>query len=118
ANQDSVVVSGTGQAGATVVVVATDGEEIVTSEEVTIDENGNWTVTLEVTSLADGTITFVATATDDDENVATTSLTALKDTIAEGEILEVTDPVNAANAASVFLNGLAELGATVSIVVT
>ncbi len=118
ANQSEVTINGTGQVGASVTVVATDSTDAsVTPDAVTVDAEGNWSVTFDASSLADGTITFNVTATDG-TNTKLGNTTATKDTVAEGQIAEVTSPINAINATGVFLDGTSELDATVSIVAT
>jgi len=116
-NQASVTVSGTGQPGASVVVVASDGTDEVTSSAVIIDEAGEWSLTMDLTSLADGEITFTATATDGEDNSAEDSATSEKDTVATGAILVATDPVNGVTAEAASINGTAEIGSTVEVTI-
>ncbi len=115
-NADSVIANGTGQIGASVVVVASDGANEVTSSAVIIDETGNWLVTMDLSTLADGEITFTATATDGEDSVVDTDSTT-KDTVAVGAILAATDPVNSNNDESGAINGTAEIGSTVEVIV-
>ncbi len=119
-NATSVTIGGTGEAGATVSVVATDGSNTTTAYTTTIAEDGTWSISgIDTSALADGTITFTATATDGNENSAVATRSATKDTVApEGAISGVTDPINLDNAAAVTANGTGEVGATVTLVVT
>ncbi len=118
ANQQTVTVSGTGQIGASISVVATDNTTTTDAVTTTIDEQGNWSVTIDVSTLEDGTLTFNVTATDGNENSAATSITAEKDTVATFLILDADDPITAALATSVGISGIAEAGGTISVVIT
>jgi hypothetical protein len=115
-NQDFVVVSGTGQVGAGISVVAGDGDSSTDPETTTIDSEGNWSVTIDVSGLNDGTITFTVTASEGEDSVVKT-ITAEKDTVTPDlAITDVTDPITAANQAAVTISGTGEAGASVSIV--
>jgi len=115
-NKASVTVTGTGLAGASVVVVASDGTHQVTAAAVIIDEAGEWSVTMDLSSLDDGEVTFTATATDGDDS-AEDSATTLKDTVATGSILAATNPVNGVTAEAAAINGTAEVGSTVEVTI-
>ncbi len=119
-NAEDVTVSGTGEVGATVSLVVSDGTSSTIEYTTTIDQDGNWTITgIDVSSLEDGTLTFTATATDEDENTAQTSITAEKDTVApELAMTSVTDPIDNDNVTSASASGTGEVGATISLVVT
>ena len=75
-NVTSVDASGTAEIGATVTVTLTDGV-ITLTETTTADAFGDWSVTFDASTLADGTVTYEATATDAAGNSAT-------DTAADG----------------------------------
>ena len=112
-NEHAVQISGTGEVGATISLVANSGTETTAAQTTTVDASGNWSISsLNVSSLADGTITFTATATDAAGNTATASMTASKSTIT---LMTVTDPVNSANASNTSANGMGEIGATISV---
>jgi len=116
---EAVTISGTGEPGATVSVAASDGVIGVEPDPVTVgEEGGNWTRTIDVSLLADGTITFTATATDAHGNTATDTITAEKDTVAVIELNSESDVVSAANAESFAFFGTREFLSTVSVSVT
>jgi hypothetical protein len=118
-NETDVAVSGTGQVGASISVVVSDGSNSTTESTATIGEDGTWSITgIDVSGLDDGTITFTATATDGEDNTAEATATATKDTVApEVAVTDVTDPINAANAASTTASGTGEAGANLSLTV-
>ncbi|MEX0676993.1 MAG: Calx-beta domain-containing protein [Pirellulales bacterium] len=115
-NETSVELSGTGEVGAMVSVVASDGGNSTDAVETTIDGEGNWSVTIDVSALDEGTITFTATATDDEDNTIEKSITAHKDTVTEVAITDVTDPITAENADNTSISGTGENGAIISVV--
>ncbi len=119
-NQTNVTASGTGEVGAAISLVATDGTNSTTAYTTTVAADGTWSISgINVSSLADGTITFNVTATDTDQNTATDSKTATKDTVAPAvAVSNVTDPINANNASSTAASGTGEAGATISVVAT
>ena len=119
-NAANVTVSGTGEVGATITLVATNGDNSTDEYTTVIGEDGTWSITgVDVSGLADGTITFTATATDTAGNTAESSLTATKDTVApQIAISTVTDPINAETVASVSITGTGEAGASISVVAT
>ena len=111
------VISGTGEAGATLVV--TVGEHTQTT---TIGEDGNWTVTWPAGTFAAGEYTSEMTivATDAIGNASTTTATIVIDTISEVTIETNTaagdGTINAAEqAAGVTLTGTAQPGSTVDV---
>ena len=118
----AVSVIGTTDIGDTVKVVATRirPTSTTTTYNATVDTSGNWTAAgIDTTGLADGTITFTATATNALGNSATATSTATKDTVAPAiAVTTVTHPINASNAASVSASGTTEIGATVKVVAT
>ena len=92
-----MTISGTGEAGDTISVVADDGDIETEPQTTTVDENGDWTITIDVSALQDGTITFTVTATDAAQNSTTDSITAEKDTVTFVTISEITDPIGIGN---------------------
>ncbi len=116
-NQHAVIVNGTGTVGASISLVASDGTHTA-SGQTTVNASGAWTITgLDVSALADGTITFTATATDTAGNPATTSTTASKDTVAVTvNLASVTDPINSSNQHAVTASGTGTAGANISLV--
>ena len=116
AHANSVTISGTGEAGATISVVITDGTNSTTATTTTVAENGTWSVSgINVSTLADGTITYQVTITDGAFNTAQATQTAVKKTVS---LTVVTNPVNSTNATSTSASGTGEAGATISLVVT
>lgn len=119
ANAANVTVSGTGEAGTTVSVVVTNGASTAPKTTIVL-QDGTWTVTgINVTALADGTVTFNVTATDAAGNTATTSTTQTKDTV--GPALALTQSpttINAAGASNTTLKGTADPGLQISITAT
>jgi hypothetical protein len=78
-NEASVVISGTGEAGATITVVATDGNLTTIAYMTTVAQGGAWSINnVDVSMLADGTITFTVTATDAAGNATEDQITAEK----------------------------------------
>lgn len=116
-NHQAVTVSGTGDPAATVSIVARNGEQSTEAVQVEIDEDGNWTAVIDVSDLADGTITFEITASVGDDEVETT-ITGEKDTVADGAILGATDPINADNVTAASINGTTQVDSSVEVSVT
>jgi cyclophilin family peptidyl-prolyl cis-trans isomerase len=120
-NEDSTTVSGTGEAGATVSVVASDSAgDKTTAQTATVSSSGTWSISgINVSSLKDGTITYTATATDSQNGTATSTMTATKATVAPTvAITTVTSPINLSNQADTSVSGTGSDGDTVSVVAT
>jgi len=108
----SVHVIGTAEAGSTVNVSLTSGATVSGSGTAT---GGNYDITLNTTTLTDGTVVPLVTATDAAGNIssAATTPTATQDTgtpVAPGVTL--LDPINDANKGSVTLTLTGETGTT------
>ncbi|HYN68784.1 MAG TPA: PxKF domain-containing protein, partial [Candidatus Eisenbacteria bacterium] len=116
ANKTSVGASGTVEAGATVAVTVTDGTTTVGPFNATVVST-SWSITgINVTTLADGTVTYKATATDAATNSAFATKTASKDTLAPAApSITSSSPASPANDNSPVLIGSAEPGSTVKI---
>jgi phosphotransferase system IIB component len=81
-NEDSVALSGKVTAGSTVTIVADDadeGTEPTSAVTAVVDAEGNWSATINVSGLSDGTITFTVTASDTAGNQTVATTTAQKD---------------------------------------
>jgi hypothetical protein len=122
ANVAAVPVNGTAEPGSTLTLTVTDaGSAHTVSQTLTASGAGAWTATgLNLTSLNQGTVTYTAKATDAAGNIGSTvTVTSIKDTLAPAAPT-ITAPtyVNAANAANVPVNGTAEAGAAVTLLVT
>jgi hypothetical protein len=120
-NVGSATISGTAEVGATINLTITDGSTSVTGST-TVNGSGNWSITKNVSTLADGTanISYSVTATDAVGNTspAATKTGVSKDTIvpAAPVISTWTHPyINVANVGSAFITGTAEASATVSL---
>ncbi len=105
AAQTSTDASGTTDPGATVDVSATDGALDLGPFPATVDGDGNWSVSgIDVSTLADGTVTYVAVATNALGNASQASVDALKKTTIPAAGTAAIDDgdgfVNAADAAS------------------
>lgn len=81
ANQAAYVVSGTGEAGATVHVTLVGG--VTLTPTALVAGNGSWTLTVNASTLSDGTVTLTATQSDAATNSspATAPVTTAKDTV-------------------------------------
>ena len=116
ANHTSTTVSGTGQVGATISLVATDGTTTTAARTTTVAANGTWSITgFDTSTLKDGTITFTATANDGSGNTATSTRTSTKTTVL---ISSATNPINANNQNSTTVSGTGQVGATISVTAT
>jgi hypothetical protein len=118
----TVTVGGTGEIGATVSVVASDGVNTTSAATVVVGAGGTWSIAdINVTALVDGTITFTATATDGVGNVSLpSSLTSNKDTQAPAVDLTTVTPgttISSQNDGSVSVVGTGEAGATVTLLI-
>ena len=94
-------------------VVATDANEKVLDPVTAIVTGDTWTATLDVSSLADGAITFTATATDPSNNTATATGTATKATVS---VTTVPQSLNIAGSKAAVVGGNVEADATVNVV--
>jgi hypothetical protein len=110
----NVAISGTTVTGGTVSVVATDGAR-TTSPVTASASGGTWSVHLDVSGLADGSITYLVTVTDVNNKSSTVQWQAVKDTVARIAITAATDPITAANQSAVTVSGTAEPGASISV---
>jgi TusA-related sulfurtransferase len=122
ANVSGVPVNGTAEPGSTLTLTVTDAGAVHTlSQTVTASGAGAWTATrLNLTSLNQGTVTYTAKATDAAGNTGSTvTVTSIKDTLAPAApTISAPLYVNAANVANVPVNGTAEAGAAVTLLVT
>ena len=75
--ESAVPFSGTAEPGSTVVVTVTDGTGQVTSAPILVPDSGIWSVTLDVSGLADSLLDVSATATDIIGNTGTSSIPVL-----------------------------------------
>jgi len=118
-NAASTSVSGTGTVGATISVVASNNGTSTAAKTTTVGANGTWSITgINVTSLADGTVTYTATASTPN-GTATATKTAPKDTAAPAvSITSVTTPINGGNFSNASASGTGEAGASISVTVS
>ncbi|MGN6722878.1 MAG: beta strand repeat-containing protein [Marmoricola sp.] len=115
ANQGAVVITGTAAEVSGTISVTLGGLHATTSP----DSSGNWTATIDASSLADGNYTASATETDPAGNV---SAAATKDTVKDATapsaptITSVTNPITTANETAVVVAGpAAEVSGTISV---
>ena len=118
-NQTNTTASGTGTAGATISLVATDGSTTTSPLTTTVSSAGNWSISgVDIFALNDGTITYKATATVSG-TTANSTRTTTKDTAAPAiAISTVTNPLNSANSGAATISGTGEAGALVSVTAT
>lgn len=118
ANQASVAVSGTAEAGATVSVqIADAGSAHTVTRTATAAGDGTWSaVGIDVSALSDGAIGYRVTASDVAGNTGgAATASGTKDTVAPTvAITTATDPVNAA-ATTASASGTAETGSAVTV---
>lgn len=115
ANATSTMAGGTGDVGANISVVATDGVNVTAPIADTVGADGTWSVSgIDVSGLRDGTITFVAA--DITHGPPTVTLTATKDTIVPVAIVSLVNPFATGGTGTATAQGVGEVGATVSLV--
>lgn len=121
-NVAAVPVSGTAEVGGTVSLTIRDSGSLNTiTVSTTVSGTGNWTLSPNLTTLNEGTLSFAATVTDPAGNTgAPATATSTKDTAAPlaPSSLSVPTYVNAANVSAVPVSGSAEAGSTVTLTVT
>jgi hypothetical protein len=108
-NDEATTASGTGHPGATIKVKASNGPNETQEYTTTVDTNGVWTIeNIDVTTLADGTITYTAVATFGTET-ATSTKTATKDsTPPDLTVNLLPEFINAAGATNASISGTTE----------
>ena len=118
ANDQAFVVSGGAEDGSTVEVTVTDSGSGEVSDTT---DGGAWELTLDISSLADGPLSVVATATDDAGNVSPASepTPVTKDTVAPAAPVFDFDndpaPVDETNQGAVSISGTAERNADIRV---
>ena len=121
ATQAAVVVSGTGVAGTTINLNLVDQVKQSVTTSTPARQDGTWSTTVDVHTVADGIITATATATNPSGNTGSvsTAVTSRKDTLAPAAptITGFTNPVTSTNQTVVHLTGTAESGSNVRIVI-
>lgn len=122
ANQTAITVTGTAEPNSTITLSITDGTTTVHPTGAA-DDGGAWSINdADVSSLADGTLTVTATATDAAGNtsVASDSKTTQKDATppAKPVVSTVTNPITASNFTAVAVSGTAEDNASVTVTFT
>ena len=116
-NQTSVVVSGTGEEGASAsVVLKASPRERGIVQAVPVGPDG-YTAVLDASALSDGPIAATVTLTDAAENRSESRwATSTKDTVAPAApTVDVADPIDASNETAVDVTGTGEDGATADI---
>jgi len=119
-NAANTSVSGTGEGGVLISIVANNGAHNTTAQTTTVSIGGTWTISgIDLSAISDGTITYTASATDAAGNTATASKTATKDTVAPTvSITSVISTITSANETNTSASGKGTVGATISIVAT
>jgi hypothetical protein len=120
-NVANVPVSGMAEPGATVTLTVTDpGTAHTVSQTPTANGAGAWSATaLNLTTLNQGTVTYKVTATDAAGNASTIATTTnTKDTVSATPVVTPPSSVTPANVGTVLVNGTADAGATVSLLIT
>lgn len=83
-NASATSAGGTGEVGATITLIVTNGASSSTTYSIVVGAGGTWTIAnIDVSGLPDGTLTYTATAADAVGNTATSMLTTSKDTSSE-----------------------------------
>ena len=120
--QTTVSVTGTAEASSSVNIVFTDTLDIIESITVMTNSSGLWTIaSINLSALADGTITIRARATDIVSNISVATNTIItKDTVSPTipTIATVADDniVNSNEVSSILLTGTAEASSSVNII--
>ncbi|MEX2113841.1 MAG: Ig-like domain-containing protein, partial [Pirellulales bacterium] len=118
-NVATTAASGTGEVGASIVLVVSDGTNSTADLTTTVAGDGTWSIIdIDLTDLDDGTITYTVTATDAVDNAATDTLNAVKDVVANAAFLSATNPINANNVTAVSTIGTGEDGADIELVIS
>src|SRR5205814_666315 len=122
ANASSIGLSGTTEPGSSVLVTISDGTHKVTPSTIA-DNAGHWALSsVDVRSLADGTLSATAVATDAAGNPSAVSAaaTSTKDPVAPAKpvVVSMTSSVRAADASSIALSGTAEPGSSVVVTIS
>lgn len=83
-NQATYAITGTGEVGDTVNVTVTDGVSVTAAVYGTVDATNNFSMPVDISTLAEGSVTIIATQTDTAGNVslASTPVSVTKDTTA------------------------------------
>ena len=120
ANQATVVVSGTGEVGATANISVDDANAATPAVTTTasVGESG-YSGSVDASSLDDGTITATVTLTDTGGNTGPAGTdTATKDTTPDAPTVTISpDPINATNQTAVTISGIGEANGTANITV-
>ncbi|MFF2344719.1 beta strand repeat-containing protein [Pseudarthrobacter sp. NPDC058119] len=119
ATVSGVTVGGTAEAGATINLTASDGAGHSVPGTATASGSGAWSITVNLSSLNQGTVTYTATATDAAGNVGSArTATGVKDTAAPAAATGLSVPpyVFSGNLNNVLVKGSAEAGSTVKVI--
>ena len=111
ANDTAFSIGGSVESGATVSVVASDASGNKTAAIPATIVGNTWSADMDVSALDDGTITFVATATDAGNNKAMALGTAQKTTLSVTPV----SPITSQNDTAVQLSGSVEPGSTMTV---
>lgn len=120
AGAGAVAVSGTAETLAKITVTVTDAAGKAVASLATADGDGGWSTTLDLTGLADGTLTAAVTAADSVGNTGPAgSATGTKDTVGPGVASLTLDPTRISVATTrTLVTGSTEPGAPVQVTAT
>ena len=117
----SVTISGFGDPGTKVVVVASDDNNLtedVSSKEVAVSPVGTWSVTVNVLTLNEGNILFTATGSDSANNVQSQTITLKKDTKFDPPTTILTPTDQSTVGDTLVISGTAEPNSRVSLTIS
>ncbi|MFC4322469.1 LysM peptidoglycan-binding domain-containing protein [Litchfieldia salsa] len=113
-NVTEYIVSGTAEANASIEILIQDGVHSPIRHVIQASETGEYTQTINLSSLQDGQLTILVQATDNAGNQSTPlSEHIVKDTVSVEPILNANVPINYENVHQYVLIGKAEPGSTV-----
>ena len=119
ANVSSVPASGTGENGDSITVVITDSaSHTTTAATTTVGSSGVWSVSINASSLNDGSVTYAVTETDADGNPVTATQAVTKIATAPTVAFTTAPNILAANTSNATASGTGTNGDTISVVIT
>ena len=118
-NVTSFSISGTGENGATIALVASDGSPPNATGAATVS-GGTWSITgIDMSGLSDGTINYSVTATDRYGNTAPDSKSGIKDTVIPTLAMNAPPhPIIVSNVTTIVVSGSGQSGCTIEVTIT
>ncbi|MFT4416288.1 LysM peptidoglycan-binding domain-containing protein [Fredinandcohnia humi] len=118
-NEAIYPISGKAEPNSTITIRATDGANPPVEKVIPTTETGNFSATLNLAGLNDGSITITASSTDTAKNTSEPiQVTTMKDTFVAEPVLDTKQEVTNQNANQYTVFGVAEPGATVQLVIS